>query len=200
MIVNVRGTSGSGKSWLVRSILELYDTKLPFFVGDRKRPVGYLFKRTHVDGIVRANKRDLWVPGHYETPCGGCDTIPTLDMVFDLVRRGHDHGHDVLFEGLLVNSDRNRTVDMHKEGLPLTIVTLATSVEVCLSSVQDRRDERAKNRKGGPGEAKPLNPRNTTNRHALATKNHEVFREKGLTSWLLDREEAATMVRSYLKL
>lgn len=195
MILNLRGTSGSGKSHLVREIVGHYTTKLPFFIKERKRPVGYLFKRKD----PRKGK-DLWVPGHYETPCGGCDTIPNLDMVFDLVRRGHTAGHDVLFEGLLVNSDRNRTIEMYKEGLPIRIVTLGTELEVCVSSVQARRDERARNRKGGPREAKPLNPRNTETKYHLALKNHEKFLEASVPSYYLGRDEALEMVRSYLRL
>lgn len=93
MIINIRGTSGSGKSHLVRSVMDLYGLRTKFFVENRKQPIGYTAHR-------RTSGRNLSVLGHYETACGGCDTIPSLDQIFSRAMKAHGE-HDVLFEGLI---------------------------------------------------------------------------------------------------
>ena len=184
MIINIRGTSGSGKSHLVREIMQRYDCKLAVKHEGRKRPIGYLCKR--------AGQRDLAVLGHYETPCGGCDTIPSMETIFALVRQSHYAGADVLFEGLIVNSDRNRTIRMHEDDLPLKIITLSTSIDLCLESIGERRKSK--------GNAKPLNPRNTEAKFKLALTNHQRFLDAGLDTHLLTRDEAWCLIIELLEL
>jgi len=188
MIINIRGTSGSGKSTLVREVMSLYDRRIAFKEEGRRRPLGYV--------CYRDRGRPLAVLGHYETDCGGCDTIPKLDRIFELVGTNHEMGRDVLFEGLLVNSDRNRTIEL--DGLfPLIVVTLNTSIETCLASVNERRQRRAA-RLGK--ELGPVNPRNTETKHKLALKNHEKFTEAGLATFLTNREGARQVIEETLQL
>lgn len=185
MIINVRGTSGSGKSYLIRSIMDLYGSRLRYRETGRKRPLGYLCLRP-------AGGRSLAVIGHYETACGGCDTIPTLETAFGLVRMAHTAGHDVLFEGLLINSDRKRTIEMHEDSLPLTVITLDTPLDLCLESVKLRRTAKAGDN------AKELNPRNTQTKYELSLINHQKFREAGLDAQLLTRTDAQRVIRELL--
>ena len=105
-IINIRGTSGSGKSTLARRIMEQYPHRVVFRREGRKQPIGYLYQR---DASPNTKGRQLAVIGHYETPCGGCDTIQKMDDIFQLVRDSHEAGHDVLFEGLLISADMKRT-------------------------------------------------------------------------------------------
>jgi len=167
--------------------MDRYDNCIPVFEEGRKRPLGYVCERS--DGP------SLAVIGHYEIACGGCDTIPKLDWIFELVRESHESGHDVVFEGLLVNSDRNRTVQIHEDGLPLLIVTLSTPIELCLESVVERRKEKAK---GKP--VKELNPRNTETRFRLADKNDDTFKELEVPACYVDRETAKTLIEAALNL
>jgi hypothetical protein len=183
VIINVRGTSGSGKSFLVNQLMGDYPIRLRYKETGRKRPIGYLCQNEH--------RRSLAVLGHYEIACGGCDTLPTLERIFELVRQAHHAGYHVLFEGLLVNSDRRRTIEMHQDGLPLTVVTLSTPLDECLDAVRDRRARKAKNR-----EPKPLNPRNTETKYDLALVNHERFLQAGLESLLMTRKDALDHVRA----
>ena len=85
MIVNVGGTSGSGKTHIARHIIELYDQRTPIMKENRKKPLAYLFHRN--DGP------SLYVIGHYEGRGGGCDTWSRydkfMDMVFAHVREYH---------------------------------------------------------------------------------------------------------------
>lgn len=148
MIINIRGTSGSGKSSLARRVMEQYKgTRVRIKKDGRTRPYGYVLQR--LDG-----GKALYVPGHYECPCGGCDTIKGLDEVFRLVREAHDAGLDVLFEGLIVCSDHNRTKALHDDGYPLLVVSLNLSVEECVKSINIRRRTKNPN-------AKEVPPKNT---------------------------------------
>lgn len=62
MILNIRGCSGSGKTWLMRRIMEGLGPPEPILDADG-RPEGYL---------LRGNIR---VIGTYENQCGGCDAV-----------------------------------------------------------------------------------------------------------------------------
>lgn len=154
MIVNIRGTSGSGKSHLVRRIMELYTDKNPLFIPGRKQPIKY---QLHAD---EPGVKDLHVIGHYETACGGCDTISKMDDIFAQVRGADDLGQDVMFEGLLIAADVNRVAELHKEGRQVLVLALDTTLETCLSSVNQRRMERL-----GPEKYTPVKEANTISKH-----------------------------------
>ena len=89
MIINLRGTHGSGKSTIVRNVMGTYTDCTEILGVGRKRPWGYLCKK---DGL-----KDLFIPGHYETACGGCDTISIVEEAYDLIKRHASEGRNVLF-------------------------------------------------------------------------------------------------------
>lgn len=97
------------------------------------------------------------MPGHYETPCGGCDTIKRQPDIQEIVRKKYGQGFDVLYEGLLASEESHRTIEMIRDGLPLIILLLTTNVEMCIERINARR--KAKN-----PDAKPVNEKNTRNR------------------------------------
>jgi len=181
MIINIRGTSGSGKSTLVRRIMGMYTgcragIKRP----DRKRPFGYIL--THPPALP------LVVIGHYESPCGGCDTIKTYAEVFQAVRDAHEAGYDVLFEGLLLSTDKNHITELaldYKDDH--LIIGLDVSVEVCLESVNARR--RAKN-----PDAESVNPKGTISKHGTNRRAMTQFIHHGLNAEWHDRESAFTRI------
>lgn len=136
MIINIRGTSGSGKSTLVRKVRELYKgTHLRVKEDGRKQPIGYILQRACAVGP------SLALIGHYETDCGGCDTIANMDDIYKRVREAHHHGYDVLYEGLLISADANRVVALHNDGFHPLVIALDTPLDLCLSSVNQRRLE-----------------------------------------------------------
>jgi hypothetical protein len=101
--------------------------------------------------------RALAVIGHYETACGGCDTISDVTDAFAWVELMHMDGYDVLFEGLLIAADVNRTVALHTRGHDIHVLALTTPLDLCLESVNKRRW--AKN-----PEKPPVNPHNTASK------------------------------------
>lgn len=74
VIIQVRGTSGSGKTTAVRKVMAELGEWEPGFVEGRKRPLFY--KRERVA-----------VLGHYEVPCGGGDTIGSVPEIFAAIKK-----------------------------------------------------------------------------------------------------------------
>lgn len=181
-IILVRGTGGSGKSTLVRSVMDRYQVRDPVRRPYRRRPIGYR--------CSRPAGRSLFVPGHYETPTGGCDTITSAVEAFDLVAAWALDG-DVLFEGIIVQDDIRRCVELSRRWR-FVAIALDVPLDVCLSSIQQRRDAR--------GDARPLNPRNTTLRAKNVTRGMVRLREAGVETHSLSREAALAKCIELLQL
>ena len=147
MIIQLRGTSGSGKSTIVRKVMGHYPTT-PYYKQDRKQPIGYLG--------VREDGRSLWVVGHYETACGGCDTIASLDEVYDEIRKADTKGYNVLYEGIMASGEYRRCADLYKEKRDIRVIALDVPIALCLDGVQERRRARKND--------KPLDPSRTVRR------------------------------------
>lgn len=199
--INIRGTGGSGKSTLVKRIMELYPVPDPLVVEGRKRRMG---TRLFTDIEKPAA---LFVPGHYDTACGGCDTIKTPDEVYNLVRANLERGTSVLYEGIMVQDDVTRAVALDKElkrtpgnranaGLPpeqdwkLHVIRLDTTIEECLASIRARREAR--------GETKKLDEKNTRARYERVLRSCHRLKEAGVTVEKLSREAAFLRVRELL--
>jgi hypothetical protein len=202
MIINIRGTSGSGKSTLVRRVMDLYPTREPQMVEGRRQPLSYLLTRGALPGLV--------VPGHYETECGGCDTIKTLDQAIAIAMTATHTGCDVLMEGLLASENvgkfvalrdaLQREVEPWGDGAgratprdpPLVVIALTTSTEECLAAVADRRRRR--------GDERPLDPRNTINRVRTIERACARLRAAGVQVEELRRGAAFRRVCALLRL
>lgn len=127
MILNLRGTSGSGKSTVVRGILCRL-RGVPCERDERGKVMAY-----------RCGK-NLFIIGRYETACGGCDTLRDMDTVDRLVRRYARRGH-VLFEGLIVTSVIRRWLKIAKASRrygQFIFCPLDTSLEQCYANVLKR--------------------------------------------------------------
>ena len=211
MIINIRGTSGSGKTTLTRKVMELYKSKSAVRVPDRKRPIGYIYQ--HPNG-----GRPLGVIGHYEKACGGCDTITDQDHIYELVRKSHAAGMDVLYEGLLISAEVNRAVKLHQDGLPLLTVALNTPLEVCLASINERRmadfnkrlakaeaenaERAAKGRKliELPEPKGEVNPKNTASKFSGVKTSMKRLEEAGVRAVWANREEGLQLIKEELGL
>lgn len=192
MIINVRGTSGSGKSTLMRSVMDQFPSREPIHVAGRKRPLYY--KLWAEQPGADDPEPDLVVLGHYDTACGGCDTIPTTDMTYDLVLEAHYMlGAHVLYEGLLISSDAQRTIDLMRNvgNQQLLVVELATTLEECLASVNQRRAAR-------DPDLPPVDPKNTTAKWKGVQSSGAKLREAGVPYEVLDRDAALARVLEVL--
>lgn len=187
MIIQIRGTSGSGKTTIVKNIMKLYEPKPVMRIG-RKRPIAYRCK--HPRG-----ERELAIIGHYETKCGGCDTISTpgqsYPIIFDLIRRNAQEERNVLFEGLLISGDAKWSSQLND--MDFRIIELTTSLEDCLDSINERRKIRLKEK------YTPVNPENTQAKHSLIQRcNNKLNLEFKIPVERLTREEAFSRVRELL--
>jgi hypothetical protein len=140
VILNPRGTSGSGKTEFVRRLLSDYGWKkhgcaTPIHRKGRKRPIAYKFQHP-------LGGRPFAVLGHYEATSGGCDTIRVvdggLDEAFRLVREYASGGHDVLLEGLLLSGEHTRSAALAKTH-QLHVLRLSTPLDRCIRNVIARQ-------------------------------------------------------------
>lgn len=181
MIVNIRGTNGAGKSTVARAVMARYEAREPARSAGRRRPIGYLCRRQ--DG------RPLWVVGHYETPCGGADTVHTVEEVFALVEEHAAHGRDVLFEGIISQDDVRRTIDLARRH-ELRVFALRVPMTECLAAIQSRRVTR--------GDVRELNPTNTVNRVRRLEGSMRKLTEAGVLAEWVSRDEAVSRCLSAL--
>jgi hypothetical protein len=164
VIVNPRGTSGSGKTELVRRIMagygwrrdrvrEGYSGIEPIYRAGRGRPFGYRLQ--HPFG-----GRPLAVLGHYEATSGGCDTIREVDGgLREILRSAGEHasaGYDVLVEGLRLSSEVEFSREL-AQSHGLHILRLSTPLDQCVRNLVSRRRARR--------DAVPLIERNTIVEH-----------------------------------
>lgn len=188
VIVNLRGTSGAGKSTVAHTLLKKYPHEV---VESAKRPRGDrpLVYRINVQGTA-----PIFLFGAYHTQCGGCDGIMDYGNVLPpLLRRYASQGH-ILFEGLLISGGVGRVgqamQELDRSGRSRAIwALLDTPLELCLERIEARRRAR--------GVDKPLNPANTAQKHRAAQLTHAKLYQEGWDSRLIDHRKP---VKSVLKL
>lgn len=173
MMINLRGTGGSGKSTIVRKVMESFTSRTPAFQTSRRQPISYLLQRNGVP--------DLRVLGHYETACGGCDTITSPDRVYELIEESYRAGENVLFEGIIIGDDVRRLVELHRK-TKVKVIALNTPMADCLAGIQARRDER--------GDERPLDPKNTVSRNERLKKIMSRLRDSNVDATWMNRADA----------
>lgn len=185
MIINIRGTSGSGKTYTVRSFMNVYQPETVIMLDDRR-------VAAH---CVYYNMMPVYVIGSYKNVCGGCDTIPTQDMACSLVRHFSQFGH-VLFEGLLMSHSFARYYALCEEltsvGDKFVIAYMDTPLELCIERVKRRRLEK--------GTTKPFDTRNTVTHYYATLGTKDKFDAKGCdTRWIYHTKDPVKQLRKMLR-
>lgn len=160
-VINIRGTSGSGKSYIVKNILGK-DPNWIKWVEDGKI-LGYF-----------NNVLGWSIIGSYENVCGGCDGIKTQEETEQRIKICLSYGYNVIFEGLLISTLTSRWLRFAQEISPvanLLFCYLDTPIEECLSRVKARREAK--------GNTKPLNPDNTVNRVKAIETTYQKLSQAG---------------------
>lgn len=178
MIIQVRGTSGSGKSTVMRMIMDHCSRWKPIHVEGRKQPLYY-------KGIPAAWSRTV-VLGHYETACGGCDTIGSAAKVFEWIDTLKNLGN-ILCEGLLLSEDSKWSSQLED----LRVLYLMTPLDECLTNISKRRKE--------AGNEKELNPTNTTNRVKAIETSRIKLTEAGVMCRRVSCDQAVKLAIQWLE-
>lgn len=181
MIINIRGTSGSGKTFATRRVMELCGKEILYHIEGRKRPMAHIFPDAN-----------LVVMGSYQTTCGGCDTISKFDDCYEAIDKFAKERRHVLYEGLRQASDVKRIKWLRKQGHKVVAVTLTTPLEECLEAVRERRLAR--------GNTKPLNPFNTTSKYKGIHRADSRLLYMGVSVHKVDREAAFQKLKELLEL
>lgn len=170
----VRGTSGSGKSTLVYNLTlnPAYEFKPVFMKGRPRRggnqPHGYY-----------SPVLNLFVVGSYETACGGCDAIDSVDEVFERARIALKKGRNVLMEGLILSGLSSKLATFADTN-PVHIFLLNTNIQDCLERVRLRREAR--------GESRELDPNNTLSKFKAALSSTRSLSKLAVTTDVLKND------------
>lgn len=183
MILNFRGTNGSGKTFLARSLLKLSGGE-PIRIDGARKPEAY--RGNYLD-------RQLYVLGSYETACGGMDTLPSVHDSLKLIRKYAKNPQRVIvYEGLMISHMYGTVgtgVALYKDRHVFAF--LDTPLEVCISRVKERRLAR--------GDMRPLNPTNLIADHARVLSCKRKIKGMGKNIITIPHEEALPYVLNFLK-
>ena len=185
-IIQVRGTSGSGKSTVMRAVMKQLGEFHGVTVAGRKQPMYYQLDWRH--GSSKPVGFDLCVLGHYATACGGCDTIGSAKAVIELID-SMKHWDVILCEGLLLSEDVKNTLTLPIDRLKVLFLT--TPLDTCL--------ERIKGRRATAGNDKPLNVANTSNRVATIERARARLEDAGVFCRMATSEQAPSVIMAWLQ-
>ncbi len=181
-IIDIRGTHGSGKSWIVHQLLKEHG-------------------RTSVreDGAhlgCRLGRLNAVVLGNYGSTCGGCDQIDRADEVVRRVRLFASRYRYVILEGILVAHTFKRYNDLaeelEQEGHNYHFCFLDTPLETCIDRVLARRKER--------GQTKEFNPKHLkADYRTIWTNVRRHCTEAGRSVIVLPHEDPYTPILQLLR-
>lgn len=180
LILQIRGTSGSGKTTAMREIIGGLDL-VPIIEEGRRKPIGYY-------------SGSVCILGHYESTCGGCDNVGSARSVFDLIQRVQSLSPNnvdlVLCEGLLLSQDVKWTTELKEIGHDVRVLFLNTDTDKCIEQVKQRRLD--------AGNDKPLNTHNTIKRVKLIERARTRLRQNGVYCRVLSFKQVVKISSSIL--
>lgn len=183
IVVDIRGTHGSGKSYIPKELLRLYAHRQ--IVGT---PLTYEGKQTLLGyEIPELNLRIL---GKYHNACGGCDGIRTQDEIRARVEAWRGT-HNVMLEGILVAHTYAKWAQFAK-GKNWWFFFLDTPLPVCIARVDYRRQNK--------GQEPLADPRNIIRDHKRINSLHQKFTDDGLGALWLDYKDPVNSILGFIRL
>lgn len=162
MVIQIRGTSGSGKTWVIKKLMKAY----------RFKPI--VTRSKEIKGYY-CRDLNLFIVGKYVTACGGCDTIKSQDEICQRIKKALKKGWNVLFEGLICSHIAARYADLYKQctqqQVPVKFIFLDTPLEVCRKNINFRRAERGK---------PPVQAKNTEKDYTSTHRSRENMHRMGV--------------------
>lgn len=169
MIIQVAGTSGSGKSHLFRAFLDY--ARQDGIVSEQEN--GYL---------IKLGKQLIFVLGKYNVPTGGCDTIHDIPSIYSEIVHLAEIGTNVLYEGLFVMNQTRGPQLAERFGRNVVVLQLTTPLATCFASINARRAERGKD--------ELATRKNTEDNYRRATNYCAKMRDSGARVFKVSRDEA----------
>ena len=176
VIVNIRGTNGSGKSTAATRYMETIG------VEEELKQGGKTWAYRLRNGVS--------VLGRYTTACGGCDTVKTFadvkDGVTALARLGA-----VIFEGVLWSTCFKPSVEL-AQSLPqhhFIFGMLDTTADECLRRVLVRRKQ--------AGNEKPFDPTKQQKKHVTIARIQRRLEAAGFDARLLPHGNAFATIEAW---
>ena len=141
-ILDIRGTHGSGKSYIPHQIIKAAREKpetVPLTLRKGQDP------NSEKEGVLIVSLR-LAIVGLYDRTCGGCDGIKTADEVCRRTRQFASIFKNVMLEGILVAHTFKRYAALAEElkERNYKFCFLDTPLDVCIKRVVDRRAAKGK--------------------------------------------------------
>ena len=176
MIINIRGTNGSGKSTIIKRFLQQYPYIELYGALGPRRPEAYK---------LRLPGNWLYIIGPYQTTTGGVDAmgLSAIELIA-LLDKYRKLGH-VIFEGVVISTYYGAIGEWLKTHADEAIVVfLDTPLEVCLAGIKARGGKNMKNVAAKMPAIERLMVRMTL---------------EGITNSSLSREMAYETIRGWLK-
>lgn len=133
MIIQIRGTSGSGKTTAMYKFMELIGGWTPHYRDECQLTFRKLKKR-RIPLYYTNDDLDIAIIGGYTSPSGGCDSIKAVSDIY-LIVMWLAKKYNVVLEGLMVSED----VTWSSKMPDLNVLYINTTVENCLRRVEQRR-------------------------------------------------------------
>jgi hypothetical protein len=143
LVVQIRGTSGSGKTWVMKQVMSSLGYWQPVMSPCWRFP------------LYNLSENRVAVIGVYGEVNRGCDRLGSAHTIYDLTcSLLEDQAEAVLCEGLLLSNDVKWTSQLRD--FDLRVLFLSTPLDVCLRQLESRREQ--------SGNKRPHNPMVTCNR------------------------------------
>lgn len=191
---NLRGTNGSGKTFVARALIK--ETKAePCEYTDKGKIRSYMGK-LHSHEPDGHYEHPIIFLGSYENQCGGCDTIPSVNIVADMLRsymRDPKMANGLVFyEGLMISHMIGTVGAAAREfGHDHVMGFLSTPLDVCVARVRSRRVER--------GELSEFDPKNVVADHPRVSKARLNAISQGFTVVDVPYENAVGFTLGFLR-
>lgn len=187
MIVNIKGTSGAGKSYVARAVIDRVGASEVW-----ERQEATLFGAQGAGRVLRYEAETasgrLVVLGDYRTTCGGVDSMMpegrSRDQVKATIAEHASAGASVIYEGLIA-SDVTRVVEL-SQVFPVAVVYLDVTLDECLDTVRARRAAR--------GDERPFSTVKTVAKFKEIQSQIKRLREAGVAVHSVRRDEAVACV------